>query len=206
MQKRAGLIHMRLFSDPNLCTELNLTTESPCPVKLSPSTTAPSSCSIKLSSSSAILSSCPKKQSSLSTTSSLWSVKQSRLTANSKFNSTTVISNSCSIKPKLNSSNAFRSAVINNSVATLQSSFVSGVYSCASMIRECAKSRVWSVLGILVLVAGAGGSEFPERECCDPVYPPNTATTAAAPVTQPLPPKIAGKTFLLFSWQMFAYY
>ncbi|CAG9569781.1 unnamed protein product [Danaus chrysippus] len=47
--------------------------------------------------------------------------------------------------------------------------------------------RSWSVLGVVVLgVVCVGGSEFPERECCDPVYPPNTATTAAAPVTHPV--------------------
>lgn len=81
---------------------------------------------------------------------------------------------------------------------SFKSSFVSGVRSgeVASMIRECARSRVWSVIGILVLVTCAGGSEFPERECCDPVYPPNTATTAAAPVTPPLShqTKLTGKT------------
>lgn len=42
----------------------------------------------------------------------------------------------------------------------------------------------WVVFFIgLVMV---NGSEFPERECCDPIYPPNTATTAAAPVTHPV--------------------
>lgn len=50
----------------------------------------------------------------------------------------------------------------------------------------------WSVVGVVVLlVAWVGGSEFPERECCDPVYPPNTATTAAAPITPPIP-KLTG--------------
>lgn len=59
-------------------------------------------------------------------------------------------------------------------------------------------SGIWSVVGLAVLlVARVGGSEFPERECCDPVYPPNTATTAAAPVTQPVP-KLAGKIIFLF--------
>ncbi|CAB3233192.1 unnamed protein product [Arctia plantaginis] len=54
---------------------------------------------------------------------------------------------------------------------------------------------IWSVVGVVVLlVAWVGGSEFPERECCDPVYPPNTATTAAAPVTPPIT-KLAGMFF-----------
>lgn len=56
---------------------------------------------------------------------------------------------------------------------------------------------VWRVIGVVLLATMVGGSEFPERECCDPVYPPNTATTAAAPVTPPVS-KSAGKTFLLF--------
>lgn len=61
-----------------------------------------------------------------------------------------------------------------------------------SMLRRVRFDGVWTVVGVLVfLVAWAGGSEFPERECCDPVYPPNTATTAAAPVTPPIT-KIAG--------------
>ncbi|CAG4962289.1 unnamed protein product [Colias eurytheme] len=52
---------------------------------------------------------------------------------------------------------------------------------------------VW--LCVLVLgVSSVGASEFPERECCDPVYPPATATTAAPPVTHPVG-KIA-ETFL----------
>ncbi|XP_063369994.1 GDNF family receptor alpha-4 isoform X1 [Cydia amplana] len=46
--------------------------------------------------------------------------------------------------------------------------------------------RVMWVLLVVGMVGGVGGSEFPERECCDPVYPPNTATTAAAPVTVPV--------------------
>lgn len=44
----------------------------------------------------------------------------------------------------------------------------------------------WPVMGVVVLAICVSGSEFPERECCDPVYPPNTATTAAAPVTHPV--------------------
>ena len=54
-------------------------------------------------------------------------------------------------------------------------------------------SGIWSVVGVVVLLGSwVGGSEFPERECCDPVYPPNTATTAAAPITPPIP-KLAGQ-------------
>lgn len=57
--------------------------------------------------------------------------------------------------------------------------------------------RAWSVLGVVVLgVVCVGGSEFPERECCDPVYPPNTATTAAAPVTHPVS-KVSGKIIII---------
>lgn len=55
---------------------------------------------------------------------------------------------------------------------------------------------VWRVVGVMLLATMVGGSEFPERECCDPVYPPNTATTAAAPVTPPVS-KSAGE-FLYF--------
>lgn len=48
----------------------------------------------------------------------------------------------------------------------------------------------WVVFFVgLVMV---NGSEFPERECCDPIYPPNTATTAAAPVTHPVS-RVSGK-------------
>ncbi|KAF9798303.1 hypothetical protein SFRURICE_012900 [Spodoptera frugiperda] len=63
----------------------------------------------------------------------------------------------------------------------------------SSMSRGCTRlSGIWSVVGVVVLlVARVGGSEFPERECCDPVYPPNTATTAAAPITPPIP-KLTG--------------
>lgn len=57
--------------------------------------------------------------------------------------------------------------------------------------------RVWRVVGVVLLATIVGGSEFPERECCDPVYPPNTATTAAAPVTPPVS-KSAGEFFVLF--------
>lgn len=49
-------------------------------------------------------------------------------------------------------------------------------------------------VGVWVLMLGfvvVGASEFPERECCDPVYPPNTATTAAEPVTHPIS-KVSG--------------
>lgn len=61
----------------------------------------------------------------------------------------------------------------------------------ASMIRECRLDGVWRVIVVLaVTVAGVAGSEFPERECCDPVYPQNTATTATAPVTPPLQPSV----------------
>lgn len=67
----------------------------------------------------------------------------------------------------------------------------------ASMLRRARYDGSWTVVGVLVfLVAWAGGSEFPERECCDPVYPPNTATTAAVPVTPPIT-KIAGKFVML---------
>ncbi|XP_046974149.1 uncharacterized protein LOC124540537 [Vanessa cardui] len=52
--------------------------------------------------------------------------------------------------------------------------------------------RVGCVVGVLMLgFVVVGASEFPERECCDPVYPPNTATTAAAPVTHPVS-KVSG--------------
>ncbi|VVC99237.1 unnamed protein product [Leptidea sinapis] len=44
---------------------------------------------------------------------------------------------------------------------------------------------VWA-LCVVLGISCVHGSEFPERECCDPVYPPNTATTAAAPVTHPV--------------------
>ncbi|KAL0859511.1 hypothetical protein ABMA27_010667 [Loxostege sticticalis] len=68
---------------------------------------------------------------------------------------------------------------------------VSSAYCVASMLRT-RFDGLWPVVGIVVfLVAWVGGSEFPERECCDPVYPPNTATTAAAPVTPPIS-KVAG--------------
>lgn len=56
---------------------------------------------------------------------------------------------------------------------------------------------VWRVVGVVLLATMVGGSEFPERECCDPVYPPNTATTAAAPVTPPVS-KSAGECFFTF--------
>lgn len=67
----------------------------------------------------------------------------------------------------------------------------------ASMSRGCLRlSGIWSVVGVVVLLVGwVGGSEFPERECCDPVYPPNTATTAAAPITPPIP-KLTGQCFV----------
>lgn len=72
-----------------------------------------------------------------------------------------------------------------------------------SMIRECRLDGVWPVIAVLVLmVAWVGGSEFPERECCDPVYPQNTVTTAAAPpVTPPVQTsiKLAGE----FSFSIF---
>ncbi|PZC80384.1 hypothetical protein B5X24_HaOG214802 [Helicoverpa armigera] len=59
----------------------------------------------------------------------------------------------------------------------------------SSMSRGCLSlSGIWPVVGVVALLAAwVGGSEFPERECCDPVYPPNTATTAAAPITPPIP-------------------
>lgn len=56
---------------------------------------------------------------------------------------------------------------------------------------------VWRVIGVVLLATMVGGSEFPERECCDPVYPPNTATTAAAPVTPPVS-KSAGEIFSFY--------
>ncbi|GBP00229.1 hypothetical protein EVAR_852_1 [Eumeta japonica] len=49
------------------------------------------------------------------------------------------------------------------------------------------ESTLWrGLLLLLALAAFAATSEFPERECCDPVYPPNTATTPSAPVTHPV--------------------
>lgn len=57
---------------------------------------------------------------------------------------------------------------------------------------------VWRWVGVVLLASMVGGSEFPERECCDPVYPPNTATTAAAPVTPPVS-KSAGESFYILS-------
>lgn len=60
-------------------------------------------------------------------------------------------------------------------------------FKVASMTRECRLDGVWRVIVVALIVAGVGGSEFPERECCDPVYPQNTApTTVAAPVTPPV--------------------
>lgn len=67
-----------------------------------------------------------------------------------------------------------------------------------SMFRGFNVGLLWSVVGFVVLTGSVGGSEFPERECCDPVYPPNTATTAAAPVTHPVS-KPAGKLIVQFS-------
>lgn len=58
-----------------------------------------------------------------------------------------------------------------------------------SMSEKCLNfgSGLWTMVAlVLLLITWAGASEFPERECCDPVYPPNTATTAAAPVTPPI--------------------
>ncbi|CAH2099212.1 unnamed protein product [Euphydryas editha] len=59
-------------------------------------------------------------------------------------------------------------------------------------------TNVWVMCGLRVVVGVlmlgfvvVGASEFPERECCDPVYPPNTATTAAEPVTHPIS-KVSG--------------
>lgn len=65
-------------------------------------------------------------------------------------------------------------------------------------------TTLWGVLvAVACLVATAQGSEFPERECCDPVYPPNTATTASAPVTHPVsvskPAVAAGKSLSVIS-------
>lgn len=59
----------------------------------------------------------------------------------------------------------------------------------------CPRSRggLWPLVGVVLLAAWVCGSEFPERECCDPVYPLNTATTAAAPVTSPVS-RIPGKS------------
>lgn len=57
---------------------------------------------------------------------------------------------------------------------------------------------IWRVVGVVLLATLVGGSEFPERECCDPVYPPNTATTAAAPVTPPVS-KSAGEILYFLS-------
>ncbi|XP_037294445.1 uncharacterized protein LOC119189321 [Manduca sexta] len=67
----------------------------------------------------------------------------------------------------------------------------SRVFSETASMQRCV-SGICSVVGVVVLLAArVGGSEFPERECCDPVYPPNTATTAAAPITPPIS-KLAG--------------
>ncbi|KAJ0171122.1 hypothetical protein K1T71_013321 [Dendrolimus kikuchii] len=55
------------------------------------------------------------------------------------------------------------------------------------MSGKCFGSGIWKMVGLLLLlVTWVSASEFPERECCDPVYPPNTATTAAAPITPPI--------------------
>lgn len=43
----------------------------------------------------------------------------------------------------------------------------------------------WWLAAVLLTSGWVGASEFPERECCDPVYPPSTQTTAA-PVTPPV--------------------
>lgn len=103
------------------------------------------------------------------------------------------------LNPRVPKSNAeTRSKSVSQSWPFAKSSVISKV-SCyfgltSSMSRGCLRlSGIWSVVGVVVLlVAWVGGSEFPERECCDPVYPPNTATTAAAPITPPIP-KLAGQ-------------
>ncbi|XP_048486782.1 uncharacterized protein LOC105383545 isoform X4 [Plutella xylostella] len=58
-------------------------------------------------------------------------------------------------------------------------------------VSSAAVMHAWGLI-LLSLVACVGASEFPERECCDPVYPPNTATTPAAPVTHPVSTKVVG--------------
>lgn len=72
-----------------------------------------------------------------------------------------------------------------------------------TMVRSLLRiGRLWGVVVVVVcLMSWVEGSEFPERECCDPVYPPNTATTPAAPVTHPVSvskPAAAGE-FLEYS-------
>ncbi|KAI5639972.1 hypothetical protein NE865_07543 [Phthorimaea operculella] len=63
----------------------------------------------------------------------------------------------------------------------------------SSVSRWRSRGLWWGALvALALLAAGVGGSEFPERECCDPVYPPNTATTAAAPVTVPVSKSATG--------------
>lgn len=94
-------------------------------------------------------------------------------------------------------------------LSNLRSPFVACVvwlHKVASMIRECRLDGVWPVIAVLALmVARVGGSEFPERECCDPVYPQNTVTTAAAPVTPPLQTsiKLTGELRLVYLFSTF---
>lgn len=98
--------------------------------------------------------------------------------------------------PKLNAESAVKSVP---QIRPFAKSSVLSKVSCyfgltSSMSRGGLRlSGIWSVVGVVVLLGSwVGGSEFPERECCDPVYPPNTATTAAAPITPPIP-KLAGQ-------------
>ncbi|CAK1546726.1 unnamed protein product [Leptosia nina] len=55
------------------------------------------------------------------------------------------------------------------------------------------RGLIMCILWLCVLgITSVGASEFPERECCDPVYPPATATTSSPPVTHPVG-KVAGE-------------
>lgn len=67
--------------------------------------------------------------------------------------------------------------------------------------------KLWLFLVMGLLVSGVGASEFPERECCDPLYPPNTGTTAAAPVTDAVSksPEVKGMFFILYFIHAFLY-
>lgn len=62
--------------------------------------------------------------------------------------------------------------------------------------------KSWSFLLLLLLWCcrnGCRGSEFPERECCDPIYPVTTSTTPAPPLANTDPPGKTGKTLFVFS-------
>ncbi|CAF4923809.1 unnamed protein product [Pieris macdunnoughi] len=70
------------------------------------------------------------------------------------------------------------------------------VYNGRGLVTMC----MW--LCVLVGITSVGASEFPERECCDPVYPPVTVTTSSPPVTHPVG-KISGKLNLLLSYDYY---